>query len=72
MGFAMAHADLHTHCTDCDGLILIARDAAQHTRRITCPHCGAPGYIWQLLGRANRAEPPPVGPLAGTWEGARP
>jgi len=67
----MAVADLKTHCAECDGLILIARDAVQHTRRIECPHCGSPGYVWQLIDRANRVEEPPASPLAGTWEGAR-
>lgn len=65
----MAHADLHTHCDDCGGLILIARDAAQHTRRIECPHCGSPGYVWQLIGAANRRQTTSLNPLAGHGKG---
>lgn len=67
----MAHADLFTRCTTCREEIRIAHGATQHARRIECRHYGAPAYLWQIIGRANREDPEPVNELAGTWEGAR-
>ena len=67
----MAHADLLTRCTTCREELVIAREAAQRARPITCSYCGSRFPLWQLLGRANREAPEAVNELAGTWEGAR-
>ncbi len=63
----MAHADLVVRCSHCREELVIAREAAQRARPVKCPHCGTPAYVWQLLGRTQRA----ATELNGTWEGAR-
>jgi hypothetical protein len=63
---------LHTRCTDCQALITISAAAAKMGGLIRCWQCDAPARIWQLIGRANRQEAPPVSNLGATWEGARP
>lgn len=50
----MHHADLVTCCTHCRKTLVIAREATQHARPITCSHCGARFPLWQLVGRTNR------------------
>lgn len=53
----MAHADTPVRCTTCCRELMVAREARQLARPITCCYYGARATFWQMVVAARKPAP---------------